>query len=460
MPNQICLISPTFPPDFVWDPVSRDSLELAMALKENGHSISVLALGRVSSGQTVQNGLDVYRIDMPAQEPEQKVNLIQETTPHSRMALRSAGLFYKEFFKLNCGLPFDVVIAPDYLPYGLLPALAGGPAFLLQSDNQLPEFIAEQINSAGNSPFSLDEKLTEFLCELNRDLCDGFVYESSRQTNGEADSGKPVSIIPHCLDTNHFSPSGKKAIDTKERKSVALLGRIDSAQSISFLQQLLPALRSEIENIHISLIIDNLAFEDREFDVKKSLSAQSIEVDSLINSRLCRNLMPAVWRSHHVVCMLPYSQHNIYSFLEPMASGVVVVSPTNAVSSALKANTNGIFFEEETKENYAKHVKDLLKDDAKREKIADNARLFVEERFSRQVAGKNFEAAIAEAIERRVSPKGIDARGRIISTMGDRLTTIVGLYRQMLYDFLFVRSLRFKLKHWARRVVSKTAAKN
>ncbi len=457
MSYRICFISPTFPPDFGWDSVSRQSLELALGLKARGHQVGVVSLARISESDSLQDEMAIVRIAYKNNATHHVLNLIQETTPFSRLSLSLIMQFWKGFLKHDLTNNFDVIIGPDYLPCALLPALTSSAAYLLQRHSSPPPFMSEQMKATGTSPFALDKRFNDFLSELNNEICDCLVSEEAVQGN----QTRKTHVVPFSIDAEHFCSSGEKAIDTKNGPAIALRGRAKSEGEISFIKGLQTRLRQENSHIYVTLILDDLPVERREEDEKNKLAEKGIKVDTLINSKLVRNLMPAIWRSHDIVCMLPDSAPDPYSFLEPMACGVPVLSGENWLSSAyVKPGKTGSLLKDESPESFAIEIDKLLSDEIAFNALTQSARNWVVERFSRPVAALKIESAIKDAVERRSSQAGASQRAQSISKVLDRSFDLVVLYQQMLYDFLFVRSTWFKLKHWTRRLVSKSSAKD
>ena len=139
-----------------------------------------------------------------------------------------------------------------------------------------------------------------------------------------------------------------------------------------------------------------------------------------------------------------------------MACGVAVVGKQNSLSKTfIETAELGILADERTPQKYATLVFELLNENARLQQIAQSARLHVIKNFSREVAAAEMEAALIEAIKNRKSDQGTKQRLQAFSILVESLGNIGKNYNRMLYDLLFSRSIRFKLNHWAHRLLKK-----
>ncbi len=141
-----------------------------------------------------------------------------------------------------------------------------------------------------------------------------------------------------------------------------------------------------------------------------------------------------------------------YAVLEPLSCAVPIVAEWDSADMHfLKDPTVVVKPEQFNTEQVAKNVIALLKNEQLHKDLGERARRYILANHCRQADGektiKTYEKAIQEfgATQQAMKIQNLEKVLQQCSALSDRLD-------EWLYDFLFVRSLIFRLSHWLKEL--------
>ena len=195
-----------------------------------------------------------------------------------------------------------------------------------------------------------------------------------------------IKIVRNPVDTEKFSPDGKKATLTFEKspanadfKIVYFAGRLEARKGIEYLIEAVPQILKEVPQARFVLVGADTNTGAGKSSVLKSLKTTLTKSDSLgkvfFASHVPLDAMPEYYRAADV-CVVPSLFDNApYTVLEALASGRPVVGSTaGGTPEYIKHDKTGLHVEKADSKALAQAIISLLQDDQKRLRMAQAAR--------------------------------------------------------------------------------------
>ncbi len=450
---RICLISREYPPDTGWGGIATFAKHLAHGLRDLGHDVEVVALAEGAAKTVEVEGIRVHRVEPYAVEGD--LGAVSMCMPYSRYVLRTTAGLWEKFFELHSQNPFDVVDTPELLAEGLIPAVTKAVPLCIRLYTPHSKFIAEKLHSV--TP-SFDHQFVAMLERVAMRAADVITSPSDDLAEFVSnDLNYPrelIQIVRNPIDPDVFTPEGHKELPSDGRKTVLFVGRLEERKGIRYLVEAIPEILKSYKNVRFVIIGDDTVnAESKQTSVlaqlKESLgNSNSLDSVQFIN-RVPLNSLPDYYRSADV-CVVPSVYDNSpYTCLEAMACGRAVVGTSaGGTREYLIDGESGIIVPPRDSAALTAAILSVLTNDKEQERLAQNARTRVLEKFQRKEIARQTVELYKLAITRfRPETKMYLKDSSECLTDADAL---MYSFDKMLYDLLYQESIAFRFKHWGR----------
>ncbi len=396
---RICFISREYPPDTGWGGIGAYTYQLSRALARSGHDVHVVCLTKkdvegINPQAVIDGGVHVHRV-VWANEIKLAA-LLNVTQPNTHHLLRAALPMWKKFLQLHRAEPFEVVEAPDHLAEGIFIALTRVAPLVVRLHTPYAKFVAEGYHNIKKDFDSYIVSTLERLAMSEADLL------SSPSVNlaefVAAETGVKLSaieIVRNPVDTEKFSPEGKKAALPFEKKSksdtdfkiIYFAGRLEARKGIQYLIEAVPQIVKAVPEARFVIVGADTNTGAGKSSVLKSLKQILAKSDCtskvFFASHLPLNEMPEYYRAADV-CVVPSLFDNApYTVLEALASGKPVVGSTaGGTPEYIKHNQTGLHVEKANSIALAEAIIALLQNDSQRLSMAEAARKEALEKYA------------------------------------------------------------------------------
>jgi hypothetical protein len=159
--------------------------------------------------------------------------------------------------------------------------------------------------------------------------------------------------------------------------------------------------------------------------------------------------MPAAYRSADI-CVVPSLYDNApYTVLEAMSCGKPIVgAASGGIPEYLVDGTTGTLVQPGDVQELAQALIDLLKDEEKRNRFGAAARRRILDVYDRKEVAAHTVEAYQVAIALHKSHKETAAYRKNPNEAVEDFKTLIYSYQRNLYEFMYLNSLTFRLKHW------------
>jgi glycogen(starch) synthase len=459
---RICLISREYPPDTGWGGIGAYTYLHANTLAELGHDVEVVALTK--EGVSVQPppsegalpgakySIKLHRV--PWSFSLSELGLIEKLLPFSHYVLKCVAGLWKTFNDLHQANPFDVVEAPEHLAEALFPSLTKVCPLVVRLHTPQFKIVAEGFHHL--TP-NFDQQLTgmfERQTILQADLVTSPSENLAKYVC--TDTGLPlnaVCMIANPVNADKFNPEGEKRFPSDGRLTVLFAGRLEERKGVYQLIDAVPAVVKAYPNVRFILL-----GKDTETGINHT-SAKAI-LEGRLSAHHCTshvqfvdhvNLdqMPAAYRSADI-CVVPSLYDNApYTVLEAMSCGKPIVgAASGGIPEYLVDGTTGTLVQPGDVQELAQALIDLLKDEEKRNRFGAAARRRILDVYDRKEVAAHTVEAYQVAIALHKSHKETAAYRKNPNEAVEDFKTLIYSYQRNLYEFMYLNSLTFRLKHW------------
>ena len=456
---RICMISREFPPDTGFGGIATFAKHLAYGLKELGHDVEVISLAKDKDGTTEIDGLKIHRVfNYPFPGGLDVINMCM---PYSRYVLCTSTALWAKFAELHAQNPFDVIDAPELLAESLYAGATKAVPLAIRLYTPHSKFISEQLHGVSKS---FDH---EFVAMLERvamlsadvltspsdDLAD-FVAEDLHYPR------QSIEIVRNPIDPDVFCPEGPKAIEPDGRVTVLFVGRLEERKGIYYLAEAIPQVLKKCPNTRFVIIGDDTTNSGSGqhsvlADIKQILRSAGVLDQIEFIRRVPLTSLPDYYRSADI-CVVPSVYDNSpYTCLEAMSCGRPVIG-TNAGGTReyVEHNKSGLIINAKSTPDLVDAIIELASNQSRREQLARAARERTLEKFQRkQIAAETVEL-YKLAQQRFRQREGKLYKKNWQEALADSEFFLYSLDRT-LYQFLYQKSFRFRVRHWWRLTVKR-----
>lgn len=465
---RICLISREYPPDSGWGGIASYTFQHAHALKQLGHDVEVVAVAGAdknvqgdSTVKKIEDGITVHRV--PSEQSLKDLDMVRASTPFTHFVLRNVVALSKTILQAHLEKPFDVAESPEHLAEGLCPALTKLLPMVVRLHTPQSKFIAERFH---NLTPSFDQEFVAMIERLAMVSADVITSPSEDMADYvSSDMSYPrneIQIIRNPVNTEKFNPDGPKALAEDGNLRVLFVGRLEERKGIRYLIEAVPKIVKASPRVKFVII-------GADTNNAHGQSSTLAELQGLVKQHGCEDnvsfipyiplaQIPDYYRSADVSVVPSLYDNAPCTVLEGMASGKPVVTTSAGGSKEYVVHgESGFVVAPKDAGALADVISELLLNSEKRLLMGSSARQRILEHFDPiKLANETveiYELAI-QRYARRTAP-AIYSRPAA-SFLADTENLLLS-YERMLYDFLYIKSLRFRLKHRYHRGMSMIA---
>ncbi len=460
---RILLVSREYPPDSGWGGIASYTYQHAHALLQLGHDVEVVALaGKDAKAENtvtkIEDGITVHRV--PSENSLKDLDMVRISTPFTHFVLRNVVALSKTILQAHQEKPFDVAESPEHLAEGLCPALTKLLPTVVRLHTPQSKFIAERYH---NLTPSFDQEFVAMIERLAMVSADVITSPSEDMADYVAsDMSYPrnqIHIVRNPVNVEKFNPEGPKALAEDGNLKVLFVGRLEERKGIHYLIEAVPKIVKAFPKVSFVIIgadTNNARGQTSTLAELQALVAQCGCTDNVsFIPYVPLAQIPDYYRSAAVSVVPSLYDNAPCTVLEGMSSGKPVVTTSAGGSKEYVVHgESGLVVAPKDAAALAAVISDLLLDSQKRLSMGANARKRILEHFDPIQLAKEtvdmYELAIKRYAQRNVSAIYSRPADRFLSDTENLLSA----YDRMLYDFLYVKSLRFRLKHRFRRGIS------
>ncbi|MBX9689494.1 MAG: glycosyltransferase family 4 protein [Candidatus Obscuribacterales bacterium] len=449
---RVCLISREYPPETGFGGIATFVRHLAHGLKELGHEVEVVALAKETEKVVDDNGVRVHRVLPYPLEGE--LDAVNRCMPYSRYVLLTTLSLWRKFHELHQQKPFDVAESPELLAESIYASVLRVVPLLIRLYTPHSKFMAENLHNTAptfdHMFVATMERIAmagaDILTSPSQDLAD-FVAQ---------DLPCPVEnivIVRNPIDPDEFSPEGEVAIAADGRKTILFVGRLEERKGIQYLVQAIPAVLKQCPDTRFVIIGDdtiNAAGGQRSVlaDLKNTLKDNGAENAVTFINRVPLSDLPKYYRSADISVVPSLYDNSPYTCLEAMSCGRAVIGTSaGGTREYIEDDFSGVIVPPRDPAALADAIVNLLKDEAYRRRISENARKRVLEKFQRKKIAADTVELYHLAIERHKQ------NGRSLylrpseQAVPDAAVMLYALDR-MIYNLMYQESYRFRISYW------------
>lgn len=449
---RIGLISREYPPETGFGGIATFVRHLAHGLKEIGHEVEVVCLAKESEKVVDDNGVRVHRV-LPF-KIDGELDAVNRCMPYSRYVMLTTLALWRKFHELHREKPFDVAESPELLSESIYASVLRVVPLVIRLYTPHSKFMAENLH---NTAATFDHM---FVATLERIAMAGAdVLTSPSQDLAEfvaQDLPYPlekIAIVRNPIDPEEFSPEGERALPGDGRDTVLFVGRLEERKGIQYLINAVPAVLKECPKTRFVVIGDdtiNAAGGQRSVlvDLKNTLRENSCEHAVTFIPRVPLADLPKYYRSADVSVVPSLYDNSPYTCLEAMSCGRPVIGTSaGGTREYIGDDDAGVIVPPRDSEAIASAIIKLLKDQAYRNYICENARKRVLDKFQRKKIAADTVALYEQAIENfKHNKKSLYLRPAE-QALPDAAVMLYSLDR-MIYNLMYQESLRFRLSYW------------
>lgn len=192
-----------------------------------------------------------------------------------------------------------------------------------------------------------------------------------------------ISVIPNGVDTEKFKPAGNP-----EKNTLITVSRLVPKNGVSDLIKAMKKVVDEIPDAKLFVVGDGPLKESLKFQVKSLKLENQIE----FLGKVPYGETPTYLNRASIFVRPSLSEGLGSAFLEAMAAGLAVIgTPVGGIPDFLKDGETGLFCKPGDADDIADKIIKLLKNDELRNRLADNGRKLVEEKYGWDIIAAEFE---------------------------------------------------------------------
>lgn len=456
---RICLLSREYPPETGWGGIGTFTHHLANALRDLGKDVHVVALTgqekEKPSTKTVE-GITIHRV--PPETIRDRTSFFNFSMPVTRPMLQQNAALWNKFLELHQMQPFDVLECAEHFAEGLFPAMAHVAPMVVRLHTPHSKLVNERYH---NFQPNLDHRVLTMLERLPMLCADVLVSPSEDLARYVANDLNlaldRIHIVPNPVDETRFTPDGPRAIPAGDNINIVFCGRLEERKGVYYLIEAAAKLVAAVPSARITLIGRDTNTAKHHGSVKAELQAraQALGIEQSVNfvDQVDLDQLPAYYRSADIFVLPSLYENGPMVAIEAMSCGRPVVGTSGGgTKEYVKDGECGLIVPPADSESLADALIKLANDKQLREKMGEQGRQRVLSEYTRKVLAERTLALYTRARERflqREQPAGIYSNDPQ-KLYGD-LRTLIDSYEQTLYNMMYTKSWRFRLRHWTHK---------
>jgi glycogen synthase len=447
---RIAIISREYPPDTGFGGIATFASHLSRGLVELGHDVTVITLAKNEAKVLCDQGIHIYRVKPILRENE--LGLMGRAIPYTRYVISTATALWQKFTELHKEKPFDVVDAPELLAEGFFASLSKVAPLVIRLYTPHSKFIAEGLHNVSASFDHQCVAMVERAAMLSADALTSPSRDLAEFVSQDLNYPlEKIRLIPNPIDPDVFCPTGPCAIQVSDgRLKVIFVGRLEERKGIRYLVHAIPEVVKQVSNAHFYIIGDdtNTAAGQKSAlaELKEFIQAENCGKSVTFIPRVTLAELPAYYRSADVSIVPSVYDNSPYTCLEAMSCGRPVIGTTGGgTREYLVDRESGVLVPPRNSEAIARELIRLLTDEGERQRLGNNARLRVLEKFQRKEIARQTADLYADAIAHYQSQKLLPIYSSEYKTFLPATKAFTESFNMMLHEELFKWSWRYRI---------------
>lgn len=464
---RICLMSREYPPETGWGGIGAYTYQMAHALSDLGHDVEVVSLSESNSdgsaikskngfaevSSTVPDCIKVHRAAWTNELSEYKLLLM--TLPFSHYVMKTSFAMWQTFLSLHEKKPFDILEVPEHLAAGIMPIASKALPTVVKLHTPHFKFAAERLHDIGSA---FDHQLIYLLERITMVMADGICSPSEDLAQYVAnDMGLPLSsiaIVRNPVNTVQFSPDGDFATLPNAGPTVLFVGRLEERKGIRFLIEAVPIVLKHFPQAQFVVVGSDTPHGPGGSALahcKQLLKEADCTANVTFIPQVELSKMPTYYRAADI-CVVPSLYDNApYTCIEAMSSGKPVIGTTaGGTREYIKPEHNGLLVEPKNPQALAEAILRLLQNPEERTRFGAAARAYVLANLSNEAVGRRMVSFYQSAAENHGRLKDSRLYFKDQRSLLPDTRELLQAYDQMIYNYFYQYSLRFRLNHWKR----------
>ena len=198
----------------------------------------------------------------------------------------------------------------------------------------------------------------------------GYLADFAHKVNPKA----KLSVIPNGVDTEKFKPAGNP-----DKNTLITVSRLVTKNGVGDLIKAMKKVGDEIPDAKLIIVGDGPLRGKIELDIKN----YGLKEKVVLSGKVSHGETPGYLNKASIFVRPSLSEGLGSAFLEAMASGLAVIgTPVGGIPDFLKDGETGLFCKPGDSDDIADKIIKLLKNDELRNRLADNSRRLVQEKYT------------------------------------------------------------------------------
>jgi glycosyltransferase involved in cell wall biosynthesis len=370
----ICYISQEYPPETGWGGIGSYTYEMAHALAQSGHRVTVISRALNGPSCTNDAGVEVHRVT-----PSPSWDSIPILWRMNRVWPGFAWAAMLKVREINRKRPIDIVEAAEGRADGFFVSYLPGRPKLITRLHTARIFI-DQFNGLNGKQGGHREYWLEKQSISRANL----VTAPSKAVVALTRTWLPLSekttfVVHNPIDQTNFLPS-----TSIRRETVLYAGRLERNKGAEIIKEAIPILLDRFPSLEFRFVgsdgldRDGQSWRQKIFESLDSVHQTKVRFEEMSRLELVRAYQEAA------VCILPSAWENSpYALLEAMACATPVVACDSGGSPELiEHGVSGFLIPVNDSNALVARIAELLATPSLRKVIGDNARRRIEDAFS------------------------------------------------------------------------------
>lgn len=400
----IVLVNQGYPPEQT-DGNARHNGVLAEELAHRGHTVYVVARAEGTKDKTVEfrNGVWLYR--------HQPKKLVRAVTGFGRAddQIAHAKSVYSTVKGIKDKHGVDVILVPIWDVEGLAILKHKLAPTILSLMSPLKKVVETQWFGVDEPSYEITYEFEKY-CVLNADAVMP-ISNNIKQTIGDlydinwkkVETRVPVRMIPLGVN-DQFVDEGTTSSLSGNQVKLLYVGRFERRKGIDLLLEVLPKLLSKHKELKVDLIGDKTLIDEHgvsyftEFEAKykKEPWFKRINAPGFVSEEE----LTASYKDCDVFVAPSRYESFGQIYIEAMASGKAVIGTrVGGIPEVVEDGVNGLLIENEDAHDLEAKLEKLIVDKDLRDKMGEQSRRIIKEKFSAKVWGDSFLALVKDIIK-------------------------------------------------------------
>lgn len=400
----IVLVNQGYPPEQT-DGNARHNGVLAEELARRGHNVYVVARAEGGKHKTIEfrNGVWLYR--------HQPKRLVRAVTGYGRAddQIAHAKSVYYTVKEIKDKHGVDVILVPIWDVEGLAILKHKLAPTILSLMSPLKKVVETQWFGVDEPSYEITYDFERY-CVLHADAVMP-ISNNIKQTIGDlydinwkkVEAHVPVQMIPLGVN-DQFVDEGVKSNRNDNNVKLLYVGRFERRKGIDLLLEALPNLMSKYENLKVDLIGDKTLvdengvsyFSEFEAKYKKESWFKRINAPGFVSEEE----LAASYKDCDIFVAPSRYESFGQIYIEAMASGKPVIgTDVGGIPEVVEDGVNGLLIENENANDLGQKLEKLIVDKDLRDKMGEESRRIIKEKFSAKVWGDSFLALVKDIVK-------------------------------------------------------------